>query len=167
MERLFSPCTRYRDAESLADRVEFGGNPEGLRELNLNVSTEELLSAERAFTYADLYAMMGNDDTVVWLTPHSAVMRTGGKALLCCSTLLAYRFLFNVDGKEIFAAARSSTACSEISAVVGRLLAVNASEVYELTRLKRRVFQSSGIIQRSYLCVSDGAVPKSEGSIIN
>jgi hypothetical protein len=29
-----------------------------LQELDLDVSTEELLSAERAFTYADLYAML-------------------------------------------------------------------------------------------------------------
>ena len=52
MERLFSPCTRYRDL--LLEEFE-GTNLELLRELNLDVSTEELLSAERAFTYADLY----------------------------------------------------------------------------------------------------------------
>jgi hypothetical protein len=51
MERLFSPCTRLRDTLELEEFFE---------ELNLDVSTEELLSAERAFTYADLYAMLGN-----------------------------------------------------------------------------------------------------------
>jgi hypothetical protein len=45
--------------------------PEGLQELNLNLSTEELLSAERAFTYADLFAMLGNKSTVAWITPHT------------------------------------------------------------------------------------------------
>jgi DNA/RNA endonuclease YhcR with UshA esterase domain len=32
----------------------------GLQEVNLNESTEEFWSAERALTYADLYAMLGN-----------------------------------------------------------------------------------------------------------
>ena len=46
-----------------------------LRELNLDVSTDEFLSAERAFTYADFYAMVANKNAVVWLTPHAAVVR--------------------------------------------------------------------------------------------
>jgi hypothetical protein len=145
MEHLLSPCTRYRDmAESQFRRFRFGGNPERLRELNLNVSTEELLSIKRAFTYADLYAMLGNDETVVWLTPHAVVMRCmrpvvmrcmrpNGLAQLCVPTLyFAYRFSINADGKEIFIATSSSAARSEILAIVGRLLAVNTSEVYEL-----------------------------------
>jgi hypothetical protein len=45
-------------------------HPELLQGLNLNVSTEELLSAERAFTYADLYAMLESGYTVARLTPH-------------------------------------------------------------------------------------------------
>jgi hypothetical protein len=53
----------------------FRGDPELLQEVNLDVSTEELLSAERAFTYADLYAMLGKRDTIAWLTPHAAVAR--------------------------------------------------------------------------------------------
>jgi hypothetical protein len=77
MEHLFSPCTRLRDAlESQGDN----DPPEGLQELNLDVSTEDLLSAERAFTFADLYAMLGNEDTVAWLTPHAAIMRADGIA---------------------------------------------------------------------------------------
>jgi hypothetical protein len=40
--------------------MEYGGYPERLQELNLDVSTEELLGAEGAFTYADLCAMLGN-----------------------------------------------------------------------------------------------------------
>jgi hypothetical protein len=45
----------------------------GLRKLlglNLDVSTDEVLSAETAFTYADSYAMLANENAVVWLTPH-------------------------------------------------------------------------------------------------
>jgi hypothetical protein len=128
MEHLFSPRTSHPDLLE-----EDQGGLESVQQLNLDVSTEELLSAERAFTYADLYASLGNGDAVVWLTPHANVMRTGGKAVFCSSTtLLAHRFLFSVDGKEIFATARSSAARSEIFAVVGRLLAVDAIDVYEL-----------------------------------
>jgi hypothetical protein len=36
---------------------EYGGPPGGLQELNLDVSIQELHRAERAFTYADLYAI--------------------------------------------------------------------------------------------------------------
>jgi hypothetical protein len=53
MERLFSPCTRYRDQlESRGDldlAERFRRHPELLQELNLDVSTEEFLSAERAY----------------------------------------------------------------------------------------------------------------------
>jgi hypothetical protein len=41
----------------------------------MDVSTDELLSAERAFTYADLYAIWKPNIPVVWLTPHAAVVR--------------------------------------------------------------------------------------------
>jgi hypothetical protein len=132
MERLLSPCTRYRDiAESHIGHLELGRNPEGLRELNLDVSIEELLGA---FTYADLYSMLGNDETVVWLTPHAAVMRPCGKAHLCCNNLLAYSFHFKADGKDIFVATSSSAARLDTFATVGRLLAASASasELYEL-----------------------------------
>jgi hypothetical protein len=72
MERLFSPCTRLHDLAQSRGGFDF---PELLRELNLNVSTEELLSAEMAFTYADLFAMLVNRATVAWLTPRAAVVR--------------------------------------------------------------------------------------------
>jgi hypothetical protein len=85
MERLFSPCTRYRDIlesqgqlevfiEEFIEESTCVDHGVLLRELNLDVSTEELLSAERAFTYADLYAMIENGATVAWLTPHAAVV---------------------------------------------------------------------------------------------
>jgi hypothetical protein len=79
MEHLFLPCTRLHDImESQGRLEEFRAyHPEGLQELNLNVSTEELLSAERLFTYADVYATIGNEDAVAWLTPHTAILRSG------------------------------------------------------------------------------------------
>jgi hypothetical protein len=48
-----------------------------LSELNLNVSTEELL-AERAFTYADLYAVLEVNMRFLWLTPQA--YSSGGRA---------------------------------------------------------------------------------------
>jgi hypothetical protein len=78
-----------------------GHHPE-LQELNLDVPTEELLSAERAFTYEDLYAMFGNEDTIVWLTPRTAVARTEGIALHACNQLdQSYCFFFSADGKDV------------------------------------------------------------------
>jgi hypothetical protein len=85
MERLFSPCTRLRDSlESQGPRLEEVSRQdyEPLQELNLNVSTEAFLSAERAFTYApDLYALVGNRKTVAWLTPYAAVVCVDGLAV--------------------------------------------------------------------------------------
>jgi hypothetical protein len=127
MEHLFSPCTR------LYDIFESQGDLEGLRylypnivrELNLDVSTQELLNAERAFTYVDVYAMLGNGETVVWLTPHASVVRTNnGGGLLRPGYLDDEDFMFrvNVDGKDIHALSQSSEAYSEILDVVRRLL---------------------------------------------
>jgi hypothetical protein len=134
MERLFSPCTTLQDRfESQGRLVEFKEyNHEPLQELKLDVFTEEFLSAERGFTYADLYAMLDNEDTVAWLTPTASVVRADGKALFCSYYLQGgYKFSFNVDGKEIHALARSAGAISEIVDVVRRLL-VAGSETYEL-----------------------------------
>jgi hypothetical protein len=122
MERLFSPCTR------LHDLIYYDPFPE----LNLNVSTEEFLSAERAFTFADLYAMLGNEDTVAWLTPHAAVIREDGLAMGALEHLDEWcRFCFTVDGKYISAYALSPEHLLEICNVVLRLLAV--SEVHRVS----------------------------------
>jgi hypothetical protein len=96
------------------------------QELNLDVSTEEFLSAEKGFTYADLYAMLGDGEAIAWLTPHTAVARKGRSAVhtwvklydSCC-------FPFNVDGKDIVALARSPEHLLEIRDVVLRLLAAS------------------------------------------
>jgi hypothetical protein len=106
-----------------------------LQELNLDVSTEELLSAERAFTYADLYAVLGNENhPVLLLTPNAAVARGGycGTVFLCSYLRDGYGFLFNVNGKAIHVLARSSEAFSDIVDVVHRLLLADVSEVNEL-----------------------------------
>jgi hypothetical protein len=74
MERMFSPCTQMQDMsesqghheelrgdpELLQELEELRGNPELLPELDLDVSTEELLSAIRSLTYADLFAILAN-----------------------------------------------------------------------------------------------------------
>jgi hypothetical protein len=74
MEHLFSPCTRFLDLLEYEDQLEeeFRGRPELLRELNADVSTNEFLDAERGFTYSDLHALLGDEYTVLWLTPHAA-----------------------------------------------------------------------------------------------
>jgi hypothetical protein len=136
MDRLFSPCTRLHDL--LHDMIDPYQNDftedqchitinalNYMEELNLNVSTEEFLSAERAFTYADLYAMLGNEDTVAWLTPHTAVARDGNSDRLMDAWDSAYRFCFSVDGKDVSALALSSEHLLEICDFVLRLLAVS------------------------------------------
>jgi hypothetical protein len=121
MERLFSPCTRYRDRAASRRRLEEArGNGleehseltkkwRELQELNLDVSTEELLRAERAFKYADLYAMLGNKNTVLWLTPHATVARGEYGAGFFYSLYLRdfYTFLLRVDSKSIHVFAHS------------------------------------------------------------
>jgi hypothetical protein len=127
MERLFSSCTRYRDR--LDGYQEIKGHPDGLREINLDVSTEEFLSVERAFTFADLYAMLGNRNTLAWLTPHSAVMRRGWMASVFSFTEFFvgddYRFSCNIDDNHITAVASTSEELLVICDVVFRLLAAS------------------------------------------
>jgi hypothetical protein len=144
MERLFSPCTRLHDliVENEDDYLEYGELPdhidENVKELNLDVSTEEFLSAERAFTYADLYAMLGNGETVAWLTPHAAVALEGERVHQSWWQLdEPRRFNLNADGKAIVALANSPEHLLEISDIVLRLMA--ASVVYSviLNRLSR------------------------------
>jgi hypothetical protein len=109
------------------------GHPEPFQELNLDVSTEELLSAERAFTYADLHAMLGKKDTIAWLSPHAAVVREHDTAPVKKSILENEIIVsFNVNGKKLSAVALSSATLSESFDVVRRLLLADTSEVYEL-----------------------------------
>jgi hypothetical protein len=132
MERLFSPCTRYHDlVESQGRRVP----PEGLRELNLDVSTDEFLNAERGFTYADLYAMLGNGNKIAWLTPHAVVVRASymyfrGQIFYQVCTLE-----FKADGNEIVALACSPEHLLEICNVVLRLLAASVVHSVILEKL--------------------------------
>jgi hypothetical protein len=138
MELLFSPCTRYLDMAVQDDEFENRlVNYDSLRELKLDVSTEEFLSPERAFTFADLYAMLGHGNTVLWLTPHHApIVRSNWRSALSClhleQLLDIYRFAIKVGGvggKHINILAWSPAALSEIVDVVCSLLAANTSEV--------------------------------------
>jgi hypothetical protein len=131
MKRLFSPCTRVHD--QLGRLEEFRGrHPAPFQELNLDVATKEFLSAERAFAYEDLYAILGNEDTVAWLTPHAFVIRKGGSVMDYLYHLnnvegdeLCY-FCFRADGEDIVASALSFEHLLEICDTVLRLLAVSA-----------------------------------------
>jgi hypothetical protein len=123
MERLFSPCTRYRDLEESRG---FVPPRESLRELNLNVSTDDFLSAEKGFTCADLYTMLGNGETIAWLTPHAFIAPADSSGILTWGHIDKYRFYFTVDGKEIVTWAHSSEALSKIADVVLRLVAASA-----------------------------------------
>jgi hypothetical protein len=148
MERLFSPCTRYRDiAQSQGRSIspcgerhrDNGIDFEPLQELNLDVSIEEFLSADRAFAYADLYCMVENlPDTIVWLTPQTAVFCGMGLARDYFENMVdgpIYQYSFTADGvNRVKTVARSSEALSEICDVVLRLLA--ASFVHSLLIIK-------------------------------
>jgi hypothetical protein len=148
MEHLFSPCTRYRDTLGLESRgrlVAFRRRTELWKELQLDVSTEALLSAERAFTYVDLYAVSGNQNTIIWLTPHAAVGRKS-KGLVQYWTQLDesyHLFSFSADGTDIIALARSPHRLSEICDVVLRLLA--ATVVHSLTLYREEPYYGAVI----------------------
>jgi hypothetical protein len=75
MEHLFSPCTSFLDLLEYEDQLkeEFRGRPELLQKLNMDVSINKFLDAERGFTYSDLHALPVDEYTVLWLTPHAAV----------------------------------------------------------------------------------------------
>jgi hypothetical protein len=130
MERLFSPCTRLHEILESQGALEEDRDhdPDPLHELNLDVSTEDFLSAESAFTYADLYAMLGSEytDTVAWLTSYAAVVRGGGRAMHFWNRVdKSCLFRFNADGQEISLWARSTEHLLEICDVLLRLLAVS------------------------------------------
>jgi hypothetical protein len=112
MEQLFSRCLLVSP---------LAGPNWRLLEIQLDISTEELLSVERAFAYTDLYAMLGDRSTIAWLTPHAYIVRT------CTRATSDYRFSFDVDGRHIYTVARrrSPEHLLEICDVVLRLLAAS------------------------------------------
>jgi hypothetical protein len=125
MERLFSPCNRLYDlleSQGFLDVLR-GYHPELFQELNLDVSTEELLSSERA---------LRKRDTISWLTPHAAVVsRRNGGVVYCWGELNgSCRFCLCADGKDIVFLARSAEHLMEICDVVVRLL--TASDVHSV-----------------------------------
>jgi hypothetical protein len=116
----------------------------------MDVSTEELLSAERAFTYADLCTMLENEDTIAWLTPQAFVVRSDGRATSLHSSLRSnyYTFQLNVDSQKLTAMALSPDALLAIVDVVSRLLMADVSEVYEL---ELRCVESKGFDIGEYI----------------
>jgi hypothetical protein len=131
MEDLFSPCTRLRYV--LEESLGWIEGLRGLQELDLDLSTEELLSAERGFTFADLHDILLGFPTVAWLTPHASVMLPNGVEMDYWEQVDqggSYNFCFTADGKDLIAFARSSEHILEICDIVVRLLAV--SEVHSL-----------------------------------
>jgi hypothetical protein len=74
-----------------------------------------------------MYAMLGNGETVAWLTPHAAVAR-GSKRMLDCWEQLnnSCRFRISTDnGNDMYALARSPEHLLEICDVLLRLLAAS------------------------------------------
>jgi hypothetical protein len=152
MERIFLPCTRFRDildSQGLLEEV-VEHDVEPLQELILDVLTEELLGAERAFTYADLYATLGNEATVAWLTPHAAIIRENGLAMNAWEQLdESCGFCFSADGNNISALARSPEHLLEICDVVLRLLAASAVQSVRLNNWRSldRLFISAPTLE--------------------
>jgi hypothetical protein len=139
---MFSPCTRLFDIlnyeEDGEDDAECVDGDDVLQELNLDGSAAgEFLSAETAFTYADLYDTIGNGETVVWFTHLTSVVRTNSRAEQEWMQLHdSRRFCFDADGKEISALACSPEHLLEICDVVLRLL--SASVVHSVTLNKNK-----------------------------
>jgi hypothetical protein len=127
MEHLFSPCTHLYDLLESQGRLEsFRTRRELLQEQSMDVSTKELLNAETGFTYADLYAMVGNENAVVWLTPHAAGMPVDGIGIRPWMQMNgSCRFFFKADGKELFVLALSPEHLSEICDILLRILAAS------------------------------------------
>jgi hypothetical protein len=151
MERLFSPCIRDLDLverehilwEFRGILEEFERRPRRMQELNLNVSTDEFLRAERGFTYADLCTMLENGNTLAWLTPHAFIGRGGAVLNSLYQLDESYRFHFDAEDIRIHAWARSSEHLSEICDVVLRLLA--ASVVHSVILSKWTCFPNASI----------------------
>jgi hypothetical protein len=135
MERLlFSRCARMYDRlESdglISDLHEDDDRDviESIKELNLDVSTEEFLDDATGFAcpYADLFEMLGRGETIAWLTPHPVVASDCARAAHSLVRLDEFcRFCFFADGRDIVALARSPEDLSEICDIVLRLLAAD------------------------------------------
>jgi hypothetical protein len=66
--------------------------------------------------------MLGNQNTVLWLTPRAAIAR-GSDKTFWIELDSSCRFSFSADGKDMFAFARSPEHLLEICDIVLRLLA--------------------------------------------
>jgi hypothetical protein len=137
MENLFWPCNRLLallgipleilELEDIRDHFEL------VRELNLDVSAQDFLSAERGFTYVDLHTILEDGDTMVWFTPSAALFRENGRAHgFALNMGFGCSFHFSADGKDVIVTTRSREALSEICDAVLRLLAVSAVHQVDL-----------------------------------
>jgi hypothetical protein len=137
MEPMFSPCTRLRDRidESPTISDEMKEDLHFIEEFRLHVSTEEFRNAvrEKAFTYADLYAML-EGDSLVWFTPalSAAVFRKFAIAQIYSVFMgdgfndTDYSFICNVDGQQISSTASSSDELLEMCDILLRLAAAKS-----------------------------------------
>jgi hypothetical protein len=140
MEHLFTPCTprlpdmiddiveldEHHDCTSRYDMPNW--NFDTTTELNLDVSTEAFLShaTRRGFAYKDLFAMLANEDIVMWLTPNACVTSVEGLEMEYWDLNDHVRhFCFSADGKRLVALASSFDHLVEICDIVVRLLAVS------------------------------------------
>jgi hypothetical protein len=89
---------------------------ETTRELSMDVSTEELLSGERAFKYADLYALLGKElyggVTLAWVTQPAVIMLANGRRLLSS---------FDMLSECTFSLIVMSKCCKQVARMGGRL----------------------------------------------
>jgi hypothetical protein len=149
MEHLFTPCTRLFDILAFLDDDDREDDFKRFNELNLDVSTQELLSAERGFTYADLYAMIEDGKTVAWLTPYAAVVLNEDEGTYAWEQLdEACYFCVRADGKEMNVCARSHEHLLEICDVVLQLLAIS---VAHSVILRRRISRDRTLINATSL----------------
>jgi hypothetical protein len=79
--------------------------------------------------------MLGNGETVAWLTPHAAIVRANGRAETYFYELRVGTGAFNGDGKGMVAVGTSPEHLLEICDVVLRLLA--ATVVHSLVLGKK------------------------------
>jgi hypothetical protein len=113
-----------------------------VQELNLDVSTEELLSADSAFAYADLYAMLESGNAVLWLTPHAAVVRLAGRVEY---SWWQCRFFFSADGKGMVALSHFPEHLLKICDVLLRVLAASVVHSVILTESNSLLNESNSL----------------------
>jgi hypothetical protein len=112
-----------------------------------------------------LYVMIENENAVVWLTPHAAVVPVAWIGIHPWMQMdEPCRSCFNIDGKLLYILALSPEALWEICDVVLRMLAASIVHSVDLEKWDSR----HGLLINvpTFVGTSNGAVSKSEGVII-